>query len=335
MLWQPALAAFVIALLCVKALISETGQRLVLDHPNERSLHQRPIPRTGGLAIMVGVGVGWLVGAPGFALVLSLAAGLAALSFLDDLFDLPAAVRLLGHLGAAAAVLWLELRTHSLPVYLLLALALAWSANLYNFMDGADGLAGGMAVFGFGAYAIAAWLSGVHPLAELCVVLAAASAGFLVRNFPPARIFMGDVGSVPIGFLAGALGLIGWNDGVWPLWFPVVVFAPFECDATLTLVKRVLRREKVWEAHREHYFQRLVRMGFGHRGTALIEYTTMLGCVGVALLARETNRMTQLWLIVGATCVLIAIAVWIDLRWARFLRTQGDAARTDVGSAQA
>ena len=96
MLWQPALAAFVIALLCVDALISETGRRLALDHPNARSLHQRPIPRTGGLAIVARAGAGCLVGAPSFALVLSLAAALAELSFLDDLFDLPAAVQLTG-----------------------------------------------------------------------------------------------------------------------------------------------------------------------------------------------------------------------------------------------
>ena len=323
MLWQPAFAAFVISLVCVKALISETGRRLVLDHPNERSLHERPVPRTGGLAIAAGVGVGWLVGAPGFAIALSLAAALAVLSFLDDLFTLPTAVRLLGHLGAAVAVVLLELRFPGWTAFVLLALAVAWYANLYNFMDGSDGLAGGMAVFGFGAYAAAAWWSDVHPLAELCVVLAAASAGFLVRNFPPARIFMGDVGSVPLGFLAGALGLVGWNDGVWPLWFPVLVFAPFVCDATLTLLKRLARGERVWQAHRDHYYQRLVRMGFGHRGAALIEYTAMLGCAAAALVAREADESTQYLIVAGVAGALGLVAVWIDFRWSRYLREVG------------
>jgi len=142
MLWQPALAAFVIALLCVKALISETGRQLALDHPNERSLHERPVPRTGGLAIIAGVGVGWLVGEPGFAITLSLAAGLAVLSFLDDLFGLPTPVRLAGHIGAAAAVVLFEMRFPGWAAFVLLTLAVAWYANLYNFMDGADGLAG-------------------------------------------------------------------------------------------------------------------------------------------------------------------------------------------------
>ena len=98
------------------------------------------------------------------------------------------------------------------------------------------------------------------------------------------------------------------------------------CDATLTLLKRLARGERVWEAHRDHYYQRLVRMGFGHRGAALIEYAAMLGCAGAALLAREANTLAQLSIVGGAACVLVAIAVWIDLRWARFLRTQGDVA---------
>ncbi|MGA8006999.1 MAG: glycosyl transferase, partial [Burkholderiales bacterium] len=125
MLWQPALAAFVIALVCVKALMSETGRRLALDHPNERSLHERPVPRTGGLAIAAGVGVGWLVGAPGFAFTLLLAAALALLSFLDDLFGLPTAVRLAGHLAASATVVLLELRFPGWAVLVLFALAVA------------------------------------------------------------------------------------------------------------------------------------------------------------------------------------------------------------------
>ena len=160
-------------------------------------------------------------------------------------------------------------------------------------MDGSDGLAGGMALIGFGAYAVAAQLAGDQPLAVLSLALCAASAAFLLYNFHPARIFMGDVGSVPLGFLAGALGLAGWANDVWPLWFPLLVFAPFMCDATLTLLKRLLRRERVWQAHREHYYQRLVRMGFGHRGTAWIEYAAMLGCALAALAARAAEPWVQ------------------------------------------
>jgi UDP-N-acetylmuramyl pentapeptide phosphotransferase/UDP-N-acetylglucosamine-1-phosphate transferase len=100
----------------------------------------------------------------------------------------------------------------------------------------------------------------------VCAGVAAAAAGFLCFNFHPARIFMGDVGSVPLGFTAGALGLVGWRSGAWPLWFPLLVFAPFILDATVTLLRRALRGEKVWQAHRSHYYQRMVQMGLGHRG---------------------------------------------------------------------
>ena len=149
----------------------------------------------------------------------------------------------------------------------LLALAVAWITNLYNFMDGSDGLAGGMSVAGFGAYSIAAWLAGDAATGALCAAISGASVAFLLHNFYPARIFMGDVGSIPLGFLAAALGIVGWRNDAWPLWFPLLVFGPFIGDATVTFFKRVARRERVWRAHREHYYQRMVRMGFGHRGT--------------------------------------------------------------------
>src|SRR6185436_356022 len=98
--------------------------------------------------------------------------------------------------------------------------------------------------------------------------------------------FLGDVGSIPLGFLAGGLGLLGWRNDLWPLWFPLLVFGPFIGDATLTLVRRLLRRERVWHAHREHYYQRMVRMGFGHRGTAWTAYAVMALCAGAALVGR-------------------------------------------------
>jgi UDP-N-acetylmuramyl pentapeptide phosphotransferase/UDP-N-acetylglucosamine-1-phosphate transferase len=184
-------------------------------------------------------------------------------------------------------------------------------------MDGSDGLAGGMAVIGFAAYAFAAGLAGHAPLAATSLAVSAAAAGFLAYNFPPARIFLGDVGSIPLGFLAGALGVIGWRDDVWPLWFPVLVFGPFIGDATITLFKRAARRERVWQAHREHYYQRLVRMGFGHRNTALIGYAAMLVCAAAALAGREQAPMTQAALFGGTSLLLAAMAVWIDLRWRR------------------
>jgi len=174
-----------------------------------------------------------------------------------------------------------------------------------------------MAMFGFGAYAAAAHMAGEPALAALSAAIALASFVFLLANFPPARIFMGDVGSVPLGFLAGALGVFGWRSGAWPLWFPMLVFAPFCCDATLTLVKRLLRRERVWQAHKDHYYQRLVRMGFGHRGTLWIEYASMAACAATALAVRDARAELQLAALAGMVLLLLSLAIWIDARWRR------------------
>ena len=317
MLALAPLAAFFAAVLVARLLLTPAGRRLALDTPNDRSLHAHPVPRTGGLAVVAGVAVACALAQPGVAVTLGAALALAAVSFADDLLGLPTLARLAAHLAAASVVLAFELGYAEPVLFTILLLTIAWYTNLYNFMDGSDGLAGGMAVIGFGAYAIAAHLSGAGPFAALCASVAAAAAGFLVFNFPPARLFMGDAGSVPLGFLAGALGVVGWSRGFWPIWFPLLVFAPFVCDATLTLLRRALRRERVWQAHRDHYYQRLVRMGFGHRGTALVEYAVMAGCAAIALLARREPSTVQAGAVALAAALLIAIAVWVDLRWAR------------------
>jgi UDP-N-acetylmuramyl pentapeptide phosphotransferase/UDP-N-acetylglucosamine-1-phosphate transferase len=194
-----------------------------------------------------------------------------------------------------------------------------WLINLYNFMDGADGLAGGMALFGFGAYAIAATLSS-HPapaLALAAVAVAGAAAGFLFFNLHPARIFLGDAGSIPLGFLAGALGYWGWRSGAWPLWFPAMCFSPFIGDASVTLLKRLLRGEKFWEAHREHYYQRMVQSGLGHAATARMWYLLMLVGIMLAILALGFAPLYQWLLVVAWAVVLVFAGARVDWHWRR------------------
>jgi UDP-GlcNAc:undecaprenyl-phosphate/decaprenyl-phosphate GlcNAc-1-phosphate transferase len=321
--FQPALAAFVGSLACLWILLHSPLRRLLLDRPNARSLHERPVPRSGGVAVAAGTVAGLAMAPLPPLAAFALAGVLAMLSLADDVLPLPTLLRLAAHLAAAGAFVVLIFGAGDLVQLALLSLAIAWYANLYNFMDGSDGLAGGMAVIGFGAYAWAAQQSGHVALASSGAVLAAASFAFLLFNFHPARLFMGDVGSIPLGFLAGALGLLGWRDGIWPLWFPVLVFAPFVCDASLTLLRRLARGERVWQAHKDHYYQRLVRMRFGHRGTAWIEYAAMAACAAVALLAREGSPGLQLAAVGAMTAALSAVAIWVDLRWARARR--GDA----------
>lgn len=293
----------------------------IQDIPNERSLHSSPIPRIGGVGLMVGVLSGWafLPAALSWWLVLPLA-GLFTVSLLDDVHHLPVTKRMLVHLAAAAILVGGSglLTSHGIAVSLVLLLLAVWMTNLYNFMDGADGLAGGMALFGFGMYGIVALMCHNDTFALLNFSVAGAAAGFLYYNFPPAKVFMGDAGSIPLGFLAAAMGLWGWETGCWGLWFPLLVFSPFVVDASVTLFKRSLRGAKITEAHREHYYQRAIQMGWSHRKVALVEYALMLGCGLSAVFAPASEFPLLLFGVWGA--VYAALMLPLDAAWKKFER---------------
>jgi UDP-N-acetylmuramyl pentapeptide phosphotransferase/UDP-N-acetylglucosamine-1-phosphate transferase len=180
-------------------------------------------------------------------------------------------------------------------------------------MDGMDGFAGGMTVIGFLFLCYLAWI-GNHPLiAVISLLTAGAAAGFLFYNLPPAKIFMGDVGSIVLGFLAGSLSIMGVDSGLFDLWVPTLIFSPFIVDATVTLLRRLVRGERVWQAHREHYYQRLVLTGWSHRKTVLTEYCLMIASGLSAVTysrAGETGRLAILitWvLIYGALALRVRI----------------------------
>jgi len=296
-----------------------------LDHPNERSLHEAPVPRVGGLGIVAGTLLA-LVLVRAEPLLATLVAALAAVSYADDRAHLPIVVRFAAHTAAAAAFVHIAATDVPLPWQAAVVLAVVWMTNLYNFMDGSDGLAGGMALFGFGAYALAAWLAGDLVFAVVAASIASAAAGFLAFNFPPAKVFMGDAGSIPLGFLAAALGILGWHAGHWPLWFPALVFSPFVVDATVTLARRVLRGERFWRAHRTHYYQRLVQLGWGHRNTALAEYALMAGCGAGALWALGQPTTARIAMLVGAALVFVVLAALVDVAWRRHSQGRQDGA---------
>lgn len=316
--WAP-LTAFAAALLTVWWLTRGRLQRLILDHPNPRSLHDAPVPRTGGLGVHAGTLLAAAVIAPALPAAFWIAYGaVLAISLAEDLRGIPAAWRLALHLAIAGSFAAAVLApAHGAVMLVLATLACAWMANLYNFMDGSDGLAGGMAVSGFSCYGIAAALAGNADFALFNLSLAAAAAGFLVFNFHPARIFLGDAGSVPLGFLAAALGVIGWLRNEWPWWFPFLVFSAFIIDATVTLARRLARREKVWQAHRDHYYQRLVRMGWGHRKTALAGYAVMIASGGAALAARDAGAAVQAAVLAAAGMAYLALVALIGRSWRR------------------
>ena len=278
------------------------------------------MPRIGGVAIWGGWIVAlWAVPVPWRWMVpFTFVVGV---SLLDDFRPVPAALRLTVHSVAAVAALavvvdqtWWMLAFH--------ALVIVWMANLYNFMDGADGLAGTMSVIGFGAYAAAAAIGGGTDLALLCSALAVACAAFLAFNRPPARLFMGDVGAVGLGFLAGLFGVQGLAAGFWPWWFPPLVFAPFILDTTATLIRRSLRRAPLASAHRDHFYQRAILVQSAH-GSTVIEYAGwMAGCALFALAGlRWIPEHGPFLLLVAASC--FGWYCWrIEKRWTAWSATR-------------
>ena len=250
-------------------------------------------------------------------------AAVTAVSLADDWRGVHAAVRLAVHALAALAVSATLLRDgvadgralFSALAIVGIALAIVWSANLFNFMDGNDGLAGVMAICGFGAYGVAAMRTGAP--ADVYFALAAAAVPFLAVNAPPARTFMGDGGSVALGFLAGVFGFAGIRTLTWPEWFPLLVFLPFIADATVTVVRRIATGEHVFEAHNKHYYQRLHRMGPGHAGTLLFYGVLIMGTSASALFTLATGPAAG-WRVLAAWLLVIGVLfAGIDYHWRR------------------
>jgi len=295
------------------------------DIPNARSLHAIPVPRAGGYAVWLGFLPVALLFPPAFpggvAGWLPPWVALVVVSARDDIREVGIAARLAVHAFAAlwaAAAITSPLGGGPLAQIALaapLALILAWAANLYNFMDGSDGLAGSMGAIGFAAYGAIALAGAGGAAAAPYFALAAALVPFLAVNRPPARLFLGDVGAVPLGFLAAAFGVAGVVEGQWGAWFPALVFLSFLADASLTLARRIAGRERWWQGHRTHYYQRLAQLGAGHAGTLRVYGAVMLGtattAVACALFAPAFGGLALgLWL-----AVVLIVFSRIDYHW--------------------
>jgi len=307
-----------LATVVLLAILLRRPDALPVDHPNERSLHRYPTPRIGGLALFPGVVLGYLASGvqdANLLLLLEVAGGLFLLSIFDDRHGLPVILRFGIHILAAASIAF-GLMGAWLPMLAAIVI-IGWMTNLFNFMDGANGLAGGMAAIGFSVCGLALGES------ALAFALSGAALGFLLFNFDPARVFLGDAGSIPLGFLAGGLGLLGVVKGIWPAWFPLLVFSPFVVDATITLLRRLARRERFWLAHREHYYQRLVRMGWSHRRLALTEYALMATCGVSALTMLHVGIALQALGLLLWAAVYAGLMLSIDRRWASRVASRG------------
>ena len=300
--------------------------RGVNDVPNERSSHTRPTPRGGGVgfvAVFLGCVVAlWFSPLRDTRLCLALLTGgaaVAAVGAWDDVQSLSARARLFVHFGAAILGLILLDRPLSIGVPLLgsvsgtaaailAAFFIVWSINSFNFMDGIDGIAASQAVFVTSALAWLATRANDGALVLANAAVAASVVGFLVWNWHPARIFMGDVGSGFLGFLLALLAVWGHARGAYDLWTCLIVMGAFLLDATYTLLRRLLAGQNVAAAHRDHTYQHAVQAGHSHARVTLAYTAVNVGWL-LPLAALHEARRDWTWLVLVAYAPLLCAAI--------------------------
>jgi UDP-N-acetylmuramyl pentapeptide phosphotransferase/UDP-N-acetylglucosamine-1-phosphate transferase len=316
-----AVASFGASLLGTGLVRAELARRALLDHPNDRSSHSVPTPRGAGLALLPVLLLAWLAASllapdapPRVLWILGGALFLGLVGWRDDLKSLPASLRLLAQIAAVGiGIVALSgagsISQGLLPPALdrlLAGLAWLWFVNLFNFMDGIDGIAGVETVaLGLGV-ALVALAAGMGPALPLYGFAAAAVAlGFLRWNWAPARIFLGDVGSVPLGYLLGWLLLLLAARGQWAA--ALILPAYYLADATLTLLIRLAKGERVWHAHREHFYQHAVQAGLSHGAVSFLVLRMDVFLVALALWSTIAEVWQPLIVAFGGTLGFLAL----------------------------
>jgi UDP-N-acetylmuramyl pentapeptide phosphotransferase/UDP-N-acetylglucosamine-1-phosphate transferase len=298
------------------------ARRALLDAPNDRSLHTTPTPRLGGVAIVIATLLA-LVFVPTSHTVWFLAATTTALSIVgltDDVRPLGASVRFVLQVAIVSAFVWFEAPATFLilpgwslmmPRAIIIALCVVWSVgtlNIYNFMDGMDGLAGAEAIATSLVVALLFASVDAPDLGVFSVLIAGATAGFLMHNFPPARIFMGDAGSTFLGLSLASLAVAGMSHGL-ALAVSALPLSPFLLDGTFTILRRALRREPIWRAHRSHLYQRAVQTGLEHRDVLLVYVPWMVFAGAMTVIAQ---RSPVACVVAWGLSLTALLAVW---RW--------------------
>ncbi|MDX2289419.1 MAG: glycosyltransferase family 4 protein [Hyphomicrobiaceae bacterium] len=287
--------------------------------PNHRSMHKGVVIVGGGLPLLISTillaALFWRLGGAQWAVVAA-ATGLALVSYIDDTVTVPARLRFAAHTAAALVAVALVppsalLLGGVLPFWLdraVVLLALVWFINLYNFMDGIDGIAGVQtAALAAGYVMVVAVSGGPAPFFGLALALAGAAVGFLFWNWHPARVFMGDVGSVPLGLLTGAMmmDLAAHHSLAAALILPLY----YSADATITLLTRLMDGEKVWEAHRRHAYQRAAKSLGSHAVVVRRVAACNVALVGCAVLALSRPVMA-----LGLALVAVgALLAWMEI----------------------
>jgi len=332
---SPALAlgvAFIAALVAVFVARRIAERAQLLDVPNERSSHKTAVPRVGGIGLLAGVAVGLLMTPEVLRDWWPALAGALALSvvgLVDDVRGLPARGRFLLQFLVCVGFVSVQPLPHSISIvnielqlgwlsYPLYALFLMWMLNLFNFMDGIDGLAGSQ----LAASAVFFWLTATGSLSLLGVLLLGAALGFLVWNWPRAKVFMGDVGSTSLGFLLGAMALHAAPQV--PLVASMLVLLPFVFDATFTLLRRAKEKRRVWEAHRSHIYQLPQSWGTSNTRVLGVELLFLAFQLALALLYWKIDRDAFRWSIV---VISLSSAALISVKVLRYARKHGHGVR--------
>jgi Fuc2NAc and GlcNAc transferase len=314
-------------------------EKEILDRPVERSSHSSPTPRGGGLAVLATIVIGLVVGASLHLIdsrhAFALGGGiiiLGTIGWIDDTRGLNARIRFLVHVMVAVWTLFMwggmpEVAIGESSVklgpagFIVAALGLVWSINLFNFMDGIDGLAGSQAALIQGGTAILLWSKGANSLALVSAVAASAAAGFLVWNWPPAKIFLGDVGSGALGYLICAIAIESENAHAVPIFAIIVLAGVFLSDATITLVRRSMRGYRPTEAHRDHAYQRLARVWRSHRAVTLVAAGVTVVLLALAAIAAQVSKLALPIYLAGF--VFLAALLWVAERLAPLEKRPG------------
>ena len=280
-------------------LLQHNSSVLVPDRPNTRSLHSQVVPRGGGIVIIVAtvslIAIYQLIleSITVLDVLIALLLGcIAVLGWFDDRRNLTIRSRIFIQVVIACIMVYLLARSQGIhiagyrleqPYWLLfieLVVWVVWMTNLFNFMDGIDGLIATQSTIA--TIVLAFWFhqAGAPNLVLLNLTLAGALIGFSILNWRPARVFLGDIGSLTLGMYFAVMGIIGWTSYRLPVEAFVLLYGVVFCDATLTLSARILRRERWWEAHSSHFYQRLVRLGYNHAQVTLLAVVITL-CLSI------------------------------------------------------
>ncbi len=329
-------AAFLASLLGVTVFTRWSLRRGFLDVPNERSSHTTLTPRGGGLVIVLVCLIGYLIiglglGLPIFWGYFIGALLVAGISWLDDLYSLPFWSRLIVHMAAAVVLIWdigfwseLVLPLVSVDIALghifglgLTLVWVVWLVNAYNFMDGIDGIAALQALISCVAWAVLTSVLNMPSAFLLSGIVACASTGFLIHNWQPAKIFMGDVGSAFLGFTLASMPLLAraetpLNVSILPIVAVLFVWF-FVFDTAFTLIRRILGRKRIWEAHREHIYQRLIIEGKDHSTVALAYGLASAFICILVLLAIFLSGIFP-WVALLSLFVMTILAIYLGTR---------------------